>query len=106
MMAGAETKITSTLSEVNQSAKVSVGNTVKNVLNDGKNSVTVDGAGVRTRYDLAGKTHGDVPTPHKQSYIYNTNPATGAGKYARASKEATSMSWSDMFKASIGAAKK
>ena len=41
------------------------------MLNGGKYSVTIDYASNRMRYDLKGKAHDGVPTPHKQEYQYN-----------------------------------
>ncbi|MBD2769592.1 hypothetical protein IC235_17015 [Hymenobacter sp. BT664] len=46
-------------------------NNVKDRANGGKNSVTIKTVEGQTRYDLAGKTHGNVPTPHLQKYQRN-----------------------------------
>jgi hypothetical protein len=44
---------------------------IKTDLNSGKNSVTIKTASGQVRYDLAGKPHGGVPTPHVQKYRNN-----------------------------------
>jgi len=41
---------------------------IKNTLNGGKNSVTVKTGNGQVRYDLEGKAHGGIDTPHTQSY--------------------------------------
>ena len=63
---------------------------IKNTLNKGKNSVTIKSGNGQTRFDLDGKAHNGVATPHKQTY--KNNVINGQVKsVTRTSKDATSM---------------
>jgi RHS repeat-associated protein len=65
------------------------------VVLNGKNSLTLRTPSRQIRYDLAGKSHGNVPTPHIQ--IYNKNFVNGVLKnVSRASKEAIPMTQKDL----------
>jgi RHS repeat-associated protein len=83
----------------NQGALKLTAKATSKTLNKGKNSVYIKSAGQEAvRYDLLGKSHAGVPTPHKQLYKFNQNPITGAANFSRASKIAYAMGWKDMSK--------
>lgn len=68
---------------------------IKNTLNNGKNSVTIKSGNGQTRYDLDGRAHNNVDTPHKQTY--KNNVVNGEIKsVTRTSKEATPMTQQDI----------
>jgi len=52
--------------EIEQEAKL-----IKNTLNEGRNSVTIKNKNGHIRYDLEGKAHEQIKTPHK--HIYKNN---------------------------------
>ena len=64
-------------------------------LNGGKNSVAIETATQKIRYDLAGKAHGGVPTPFIQ--MYDKNFGNGVVKsVSRDSKTAIPMTQQDL----------
>ncbi|WP_281988590.1 DUF6443 domain-containing protein [Aquimarina aggregata] len=68
---------------------------IKNTLNNGKNSVTVKTGNGQIRYDLEGKAHGVIDTPHTQSY--KNNVVNGEVKsVTRTSKHAEPMTQQDI----------
>ncbi len=65
--------------------------------NNGQNRVSVNTSNGKVNYDLAGKDHGGVPTPHKQTYTRHTNPNNPAeSSVTRDSRQATPMSQQDV----------
>ncbi|MFD8562948.1 DNRLRE domain-containing protein [Streptosporangium canum] len=63
---------------------------------NGGNRVTIENARGRIKYDVAGKTHGTIKTPHKVFQPRNSQSPSGWGKTER---KAYSMTWNDMNKA-------
>jgi hypothetical protein len=68
---------------------------IKTELNGGRNSVTIKTPGGQTRYDLQGRAHGGVPTPHSQSYANNVVNGR-VMSVTRISKNATPMNQQDI----------
>lgn len=64
-------------------------------LNQGKNSITLGTVDKQIRYDLMGRSHGGVPTPHMQ--IFNKNVVNGVVmSKTRASRQAIPMTQQDI----------
>ncbi|MEV2273752.1 RHS repeat protein [Nonomuraea africana] len=79
---------------LNHAAKAKVG--VRLAARNGGNRVTVTNARGKTHYDVAGKAHGPVKTPHKVFQPRNPRSPSGWGKPER---KASPMTWRDMNKA-------
>ena len=91
--AASELKATSEVISTTESSTPSLkeqAQTIKNTINGGKNSITIKRNDGHTRYDLDGKAHAGVETPHSQSY--KNNIVNGEVKsVSRESKNATPM---------------
>ncbi|WP_219822011.1 hypothetical protein, partial [Streptomyces sp. Ru71] len=79
----------------NWAAKARVGRWISNRYNHGRSRVSIDGAKGRWHYDLWGKTHGGVRTPHKVYQPRNSRAPHGWGKTER---RAHSMGWGDLYR--------
>ncbi|MFF0147449.1 RHS repeat-associated protein [Amycolatopsis sulphurea] len=80
--------------KVNHAAKARVGTWMVKKYNGGKHRVTIENSAGKWKYDLAGKPHGPVKTPHKVWHPRNHRSPSGWGKPSR---RAYSMSWRDMY---------
>ncbi|WP_189554161.1 hypothetical protein, partial [Streptomyces lavendofoliae] len=78
---------------LNYKAKAHVGRWISNRYNGGRSRVSITNSRGRWHYDLWGKTHGGVRTPHKVYQPRNHRAPHGWGKTER---KAHSMGWRDL----------
>ncbi|MFI7360521.1 hypothetical protein ACIBTP_42340, partial [Streptomyces avidinii] len=79
--------------DLNYRAQANVGRWISNRYNGGRSRVSIDGKNGRWHYDLWGKTHGNVRTPHKVYQPRNDRAPHGWGKTERGAHR---MGWRDL----------
>ena len=80
---------------INYAAKARVGKWMVKAYNRSKHRVTIENRAGKWHYDLAGRAHGGVRTPHKVWHPRNRRSPSGWGK---PEKRAHSMSWRDLYR--------